>query len=414
VSTPAAAEPAAHDRLEPGQRVNLAIVTACQGTYFVVAALLTTIGGLAGEVMTANRSLSTAAVAVTAAAAAVFAIPSAAVIRALGRRNGLAVGNAVGIAGGVLSLIAAVRSSFPLLVLGGACFGALAAFTANYRFTAASVVPAFFQSRAISLGVGSGVVAAVIGPSLLQLVPRNAPAAAFAVPYALVALMCAGCVLALLGLRMPAAPAHERAQPAWFRTAPLRALRVPHYRIALVSTTAASVAMNLVMVASPLAMRHHLMLYGVIAAVLQSHYVAMYAPSFATGSLIARYGASRMIAAGGIAIAASALVGLAGEAPWNYALALVLVGLGWNLASVASTTLVMRPVAGIDQYGMQGLYNFTVLVAVSISALGSGAMLERFGWQAIPVATLVVAASWAAAAWANQAFRGGPTSAQNP
>jgi hypothetical protein len=63
---------------------------------------------------------------------------------------------------------------------------------------------------------------------------------------------------------------------------------------------------------------------------LQWHVIAMYAPSFFTGSLIVRYGAERVIAAGFILLLASAATSIAGITLWHFWIGLILLGVGWN------------------------------------------------------------------------------------
>ncbi len=382
--------------MKPRELRELAVLTACQALYYVVASLLTTVGGLAGEALAHHRSLSTGAIAASAAVATVFAIPSTVVVKRLGRRRGLAVGNLLGVAAGVVSVVGAWTGQFAVVVAGGAMFGVLAAFAANYRFAAAEAVSEGFRSRAISINVASGIVAALIGPTLVRLARGGGGVPPFVLPYAVIAVLCGVSALLLFALRQPPAPAPAPASAPGTRPSGSfgRALAVPRYAMALVSSTCGWAIMNLVMVAAPLAMKHGGLELGAIGFGLQCHYVAMYAPSLFTGTLIARLGADRVAAAGALAMGAAGAVALGRDAAWAYPLVLGLVGLGWNLAYVASTAMAASSIATHEQAQVQGIYNLTVLVAVSVSAFSAGAVVDRFGWHAIALIALTLVGLW--------------------
>ena len=100
--------------------------------------------------------------------------------------------------------------------------------------------------------------------------------------------------------------------------------------------------MSFVMTAAPLAMvMHH---HHRDAAVLgiQWHVLAMFGPSFVTGSLIARFGAERIVAVGLVLLVGCALVALSGTSVGHFWLALILLGVGWNFGFIGGTALVTR------------------------------------------------------------------------
>src|SRR4029077_1473654 len=63
---------------------------------------------------------------------------------------------------------------------------------------------------------------------------------------------------------------------------------------------------------------------------IQWHIVAMYGPSFFTGSLIARIGAPRGVAARLLLEAAAAVIGLSGITAIHFWATLIVLGIGWN------------------------------------------------------------------------------------
>jgi MFS family permease len=61
-----------------------------------------------------------------------------------------------------------------------------------------------------------------------------------------------------------------------------------------------------------------------------------------TGALILRFGLERIMLTGLVFVAVSAVIGVAGVSVAHFWSALVLLGIGWNFAFVAATTMVTQ------------------------------------------------------------------------
>jgi MFS family permease len=109
----------------------------------------------------------------------------------------------------------------------------------------------------------------------------------------------------------------------------------------------------------------------------------MYAPSFFTGTLIARFGLRAIMASGLTLIAAAALVGFLGVALWNFWVALALLGIGWNFAFIGATTLVTECHGPRERNKVQAFNDFLVFGSMAIGSFASGALLSRYGWTAV-------------------------------
>src|SRR5690606_34199959 len=96
----------------------------------------------------------------------------------------------------------------------------------------------------------------------------------------------------------------------------------------------------------PVHMRDHGHGLGATGMVIGLHIAAMFLPSPVTGRLADRYGPRPIAAVGGLALLGAGL--LAATAPDDsvalLAVALVLLGLGWNLGLLAGTTLIAAAV----------------------------------------------------------------------
>jgi MFS family permease len=146
-----------------------------------------------------------------------------------------------------------------------------------------------------------------------------------------------------------------------------------------------------VMTATPLAMAgcHHG--FDRTAGVIQWHVVAMFAPSFVTGRVVARAGAPRVVLAGLVLCAAAAAVNASDTSLWHFQIGLVLLGLGWNLAFIGVTT-TLASAAPEDRATVQGLNDLLVFSAVAIASLLAGVVEHAAGWRALNLAVLPVVA----------------------
>jgi MFS family permease len=148
--------------------------------------------------------------------------------------------------------------------------------------------------------------------------------------------------------------------------------------------------MTLVMRATPLAM--HDCGYGFIdsATVIQAHIIAMFLPSFFTGSLISRFGVLTIIATGALIELGCALVNLAGIDFYNFFISNTLVGLGWNFTYVGGSTLLTQTYRPAERAKVQASHDFTVYAATATAAASAGFLQQRAGWMMINLAALPV------------------------
>jgi predicted MFS family arabinose efflux permease len=219
----------------------------------------------------------------------------------------------------------------------------------------------------------------VIGPQLVIFTKDLLPPYVFAASY-LGQSVCA--LVAALVLTMVKIPPLHHARIGEAR--PLAAVvRQPRFLVAVACGVAAYTMMNMVMTSAPLAMIGCGHSVTDAALGIQWHVLAMYAPSFVTGSLIARYGAERVIAVGLSLIVLTAVVGIAGITVAHFWTALVLLGLGWNLAFIGATTMVTQCYRPEERNKVQAFNDFLIFGGMAVSSFSSGQLLVDFGWQVL-------------------------------
>jgi MFS family permease len=158
--------------------------------------------------------------------------------------------------------------------------------------------------------------------------------------------------------------------------------------------------MNLVMTSAPLAMVmcNHSVTDATLG--LQWHVLGMYAPSFATGALISRFGLERITGAGLALIIVAAVIGIAGISLWHFWIGLALLGVGWNFAFIGATTMVTHCHRPNERNKVQAFNDFLVFGSMAIGSFSSGALLVSFGWSMVnEVVFPVVLAATALLVW---------------
>jgi MFS family permease len=195
-------------------------------------------------------------------------------------------------------------------------------------------------------------------------------------------------VVLLTAIRPP--PAHVAAAPRL--PTPVRALlRRPPFALALAAGATAYAAMSFVMTATPISMHvvdHHSI--DDTARVIQSHVIAMYAPSLLSGMLVDRLGVRRMMIGGTVALLLCSAITAASHAVGAYWLGLVLLGIGWNLLFIGGTVLLTRSYGPSERFRAQAINDVIVFGSQACASLASGAVLLRIGWS--PLVLVVVPA----------------------
>jgi MFS family permease len=109
----------------------------------------------------------------------------------------------------------------------------------------------------------------------------------------------------------------------------------------------------------------------------------MYAPSFWTGRLITRFGASAIVAVGLALIAASSSVGLFGIDVAHFWATLILLGTGWNFGFIGASAMVLECYRPEEKARVQSLNDFVVFGTMTVGSFLSGGLLSSFGWSTV-------------------------------
>lgn len=366
------------------QKVVLTLASG-QALFLTSSVVLATVGGLAGLQLAPTQIMATLPVAAIALGTAVATIPASLLMGRFGRKPGFIAGTTLGLFGGLIAAAAMLLNSFLLLCAGMALIGGYQGFAQFYRFAAAEAASDDYRSRAISLVLAGGIVAAVAGPHLGAFT-RNLLAADYAASFVVVALLSLAALLLFSATRLPdsSAKAEQDESPRAMR----EIARQPRFRAAVAAATVGYAVMVTVMTATPLSMVQHHHPVGSAATVIQWHVLGMFVPSFFTGWLIRKVGLRTLMLSGVSLLLGHVLVAINSTAFVNYLSALILLGLGWNFLYVGGSTLLTETYRPAERAKVQAFNDFTIVAVVAIGSFSAGALNELFGWRGLNLATL--------------------------
>jgi predicted MFS family arabinose efflux permease len=160
-------------------------------------------------------------------------------------------------------------------------------------------------------------------------------------------------------------------------------VRQPRFIAAAICGIVAYPMMNLVMTSAPLAMKMCGLSVSDSNFGIQWHIVAMYGPSFFTGSLIARFGAPKVVAIGLLLEAGAATIGLSGITAMHFWATLIVLGVGWNLGFVGASALVLETHRPQERNKVQAFNDFLIFGVMALGSFSSGQLLANYGWSAV-------------------------------
>ncbi|MBI1422458.1 MAG: MFS transporter [Gammaproteobacteria bacterium] len=351
-------------------------------------ALLVTTSALVGYTLAADKAYATLPYALQLVATMCTSIPAALLMKKIGRKAGFMLATLLGMSGGSLCTLGILHGQFLLFIAGGCLIGMFNGFGNYYRFTAADAVDVAHKSRAISLVLAGGVIAAIAGPNLANLTRELIDRAMFAGSYAAIIgiYILALIVLSFLKLPPQITPSHL-AQGAGRRLRHIVAQ--PRYIVAVISGMFGYGVMALVMTATPLAMHQHAYPFADTSFVIQWHVLGMYVPSFFTGHLIHRFGSLRIVLVGALAGLACVAINLAGTTVTHFWIALTLLGISWNFLFIGATSLLTETYTREETFKAQAVNEFIIFSTVAAASLSAGALQHLYGWQAVNIGAIV-------------------------
>lgn len=360
---------------------------------FIAAA---TINPILGAQLAPDRSLATVPTAAYLLIGAFTASLWGVLMDRIGRRNSLTLGLIVGVLGNILVLAAIQLSSFLVVILGLMMMGATNSAVQLGRFAAAEVNPPAQRGRAISAVVLGGVIGTILARVLAV------PVGEFAVSIGMNEL--AGAYLTTLGLFILAsllvfiglrpdprdvgrelAKQYPEAIPLGETRPVLQILRQPAAITAVSAMVLGQVVMVAIMVITSLHMEDHNHNRADIYSVISGHTFGMFAPSIISGWLLDKWGRGRMILVGASTLLLACVTAPLSPDVLPLALALFLLGVGWNFCFVGGSTLLADQLSPAERSRTQGTNDLLVGLASALISLSSGFIFDATSYTVIAV-----------------------------
>ena len=365
-------------------RGNVLILALSQALMLSAIVLSTALAAILGSMLAPDKGLATLPVMAMVIGTAVASLPASMLMRRYGRRPGFLVGALLGIGGSLLSAMALHQSAFAAFVIGHFLLGSYQGFANYYRFAAVEAAGPDHASKAISLVVAGGVVAAFLGPQLGLWGRDWIGGQIFVGSYLAQGVLSLIALVLLSRLHLPRVVATHAGTPR-----PLREiLGQPVLRVSIFGTAIGYAVMMMVMTATPLAILGCGLPETSVTPMIQWHVVGMFVPSFFTGALVKRYGAPRIMQIGFILLLGNVALALSGVEFLHFLSALILLGVGWNFAFIGGTTLLTQTYRPAEQMKVQAANEFAVFGLVALATLSAGWLYDRFGWITLNLAVV--------------------------
>src|ERR1700737_2004889 len=360
-------------------RSNVVRLAAAQALTGANSAVIFATGSIIGATLAPSISLATVPLSMYVVGLAAGTLPTGAISRAYGRRVAFIIGTGCGMLTGLLGAFAILRGSFVLFCCATFLGGLYGAVSQSYRFAAADGASAGFRPKAVSWVMAGGVFAGVLGPQLVQWTMDIWPPYFFAFSFVVQAVVALVAMAILAGVDAPEpAPSDLHGGRPLFEI-----VRQPRFIAAALCGVIAYPIMNLVMTSAPLAMKMCGLTVSDSNFGIQWHIVAMYGPSFFTGTLISRFGAPVIVALGLSLEAAGGMIGLSGITALHFWATLMVLGLGWNFSFVGASALVLETHRPQERNKVQAFNDFLVFGMMALGSFSSGQLLANYGWSAV-------------------------------
>lgn len=368
---------------------NVLVLGICQALFMTGWSVMFLVGPLvAAPILGDDLTFITLPFSMSLFGLAATAWPAARLMQKIGRKSGFVIGALIGAAGCAIAYFSILSGNLITFSAGLFLFGIFTGFGQQYRFAVADAASENFKATAISLVLAASVVGGFAGPELAKYTRTLNADGEFAGSMAglMVLTLLSGLVILLLDV--PKMSSAERAEEA----RPISTIaRQPAFIVAAAAGALGYVTMNLTMTSAPIAMRiGNGFAFDDAAFVIQWHVIGMFAPGFVTGNLIKRWGAVRIIVAGGLLMLATVGVAVTGVSLGHFWLSMFAVGVGWNFTFTGATALLIQVHKPSERANVQGFNDLIIFTLLALTSLSSGMLYYFAGWNLVVLTALPI------------------------
>lgn len=359
------------------QKRNVLILSIAQGLSVTSTSINILNTGLVGSLLASSKAYATVPLSLQFLTIALTLIPVSLFMGKIGRKPMFLLGAVSAILGYIAIAFSIFDKNFLLFIFGSVLIGFSQANQQFYRYAAADNVKDKFKSKAISLVLAGGLAAAILGPEISRYSFDLFPKYFYLGAYVLAALVQLLNFVILLFIKI------EKPKQ---QTGNIRSLIVIlNQKILIIAILAAAIGyslMSFIMTATPLQIVNISKLGdSASATVIQWHIIAMYAPSFFTGSLILFLGNRKVMLMGLLLYFCSLCFGVLGQSIYHFWIALFLCGLGWNFLYVGGSDIIAKSSSPKERAKVQGVTDFIIFIFVAVGSFLAGILHSNMGWE---------------------------------
>ena len=380
---------------------NLFILTICQIFSFTAPPITVFISGIVGLKLSPISSIATLPTSLSIVGTAVFSIFAAKIMSKIGRKRGFILSSIYTSASALLASYSIFTENFILFCISCFIIGTGIAFTHQYRFAAAETVEKKESSRAISILLLAGILSAIIGPNVANFSKDLIADHLYSGTYVSLSILTILPVFFLLFYKTDKNTKIENNKKDVQRSY-LELLANPIILQAIVTAAFAYSIMSFLMTATPISMyKIHGFTLGSTSIVIQLHIIGMFAPSLITGTLVQKFGHTKIIYAGASIYLMCIVLSFLEQSFINYTVSLILLGIGWNFLFITGTSLLVLCYSNKEKFKVQGFNDIIVFSIQAIASLSAGYSIISFSWNqinliCIPLVIMIILISYRA------------------
>ena len=342
--------------------------------------------GLAGFIIAPYGWLSTFPLSLQFILTMVSTFPCSILMSKYGRKRIFLSGIILISFGGLLMTIALIQRNFYIFCLGSIFLGIGHSSSLFYRYAATETVPKSVQPKAMSLVLSAGLIAAFLGPYIYKMSADLVLNSLYAGSYFLMAIIQLIAVFFIIRIEIPIPPIKKNGGRKT-----IEIFKNPSMIRGVISAAGGYGIMSYLMTATPLQIIN-VCKYNISenASIIQWHVIAMFAPSFFTGTLIQRFSVERILVTGILFYLLVVVVAFLANTPGQYLLALFLLGIGWNFLYIGGSSLIVSLTKPEEQGRVQGISDLIIFGTVSISSLSAGLAHYILGWDKMVIYSLPI------------------------
>ena len=374
------------------EKRNTLILSIAQGLSITTTNINMINTGLVGTILSTNSALATIPLSLQFLTIALTLIPVSLLMGKFGRRPMFLIGALCAFIGCLIIAFSILSKSFSLFILGSILIGFSQANQQFYRYAAADNVSYNLKSKAISLVLAGGVIAAIVGPEISKYSFDFFPNYIYLASYLFAAVIQILNFIILVFIKIEKPKLNQN---------PVRPLSSILFQkkliIAILAAAIGYSLMSFIMTATPLQIVNVCKLGDeASASVIQWHVIAMFTPSFFTGFIIMKLGSRKVMMIGVLIYIVSISFAIIGQTFQHFWMSLFLCGLGWNFLYVGGSDVIAKSALPEERAKVQGVTDFIIFSFVAIGSFLAGVLHTKIGWEimmfytSIPIIILLI------------------------